>query len=456
MRIKFLDLQEWAEESELELITNPDGVSKDKKMSKDGLYSETIFGRMYGDSALYTCNCGKMHGKFHLGVICDGCESVVEKKGSVIKKFGGIHFGEDNYLMNPFFYTLFEKKIFGKMIMDRIAGFEGKLDIDGNIEYEDGPVTEFSSFYNKGMEWISNNFTAIWAVAKDVALRKGQMDFVKLVEDNWDFIFLNFMPVFSHRLRPAILIGEKLTFDKINNHYLQLMTLSNSLQSIGEGRELNKIPLMFEMQKAMNLIHDRIIDTISGKTGYIRNSLIGNRLNFTSRTVIVPLEYGHDIDEVHIPYLSALELFKFHIMNVLVRTQGLSQVEALREWTKASTKFSRRIYEIIKSFVEAGSTVLINRNPSISIGSILFMRLTHVKEDITDLTMSLPNNILKLIGGDFDGDVLSIYLVLDEDYKVYFEKFNPKHLVLSPNDGHFNSFLALDKDHVLGLSTLTS
>jgi DNA-directed RNA polymerase beta' subunit len=455
MKLEFINIQDYGQDNDLQLITNVDSVNKDKKMAIDGLYSEKIFGKMYGDSATYNCKCGKLQGKFHLNSICDACKSPVEKKDSIIKKFGAIYFGDENYLINPFFYLLFEKKIFGKVIIDKIAGFEGKLDIDGNIEYEDGPVSEFSHFYNKGIEWLIDNFTEVWTVAKNVALKKGQMDYVKLVEDNIDNLFISYLPVFSHRLRPAILINEKLTFDKINNHYLQLVSLANSLQGIKDGKELNKIPLMFEMQKTINLIHDRIIDIVSGKTGFIRSNLIGNRLNFNSRMVIVPLEAGFDIDEIHIPYLAGLELYKFHIMNILVKTHSMSQVDALKEWTKASVKFSRRIYEIMNSFINAGANVLINRNPSISIGSILFMRLTHIKEDITDMTMSVPNNILKLVGGDFDGDVLALYLVLDNQYKKYFEAFNPKHLVLSPNDGHFNHFLALDKDHCLGLTSLT-
>jgi hypothetical protein len=402
MKLEFLDLQAWAESADLPLITNTDSVAKDKKMTADGLYSSTIYGSMYGDSATISCKCGKVHGKFHIKSRCKECDTLVEKRSSVINKFGAIYF-EDNYIINPFFYLLFEKKIFGKPIIDKISGFEGKLDIDGNIEYEDGPTSEFSGFYNKGIEWLIDNFTKVWKVAKNVALKKGQMEYVKLVEDNWDKLFINFIPVFSHRLRPAILINEKLTFDKINNHYLQLLSLSNSLQTVKDGKELNKIPMLFEIQKTANMIHDRVIDIISSKTGFIRSSLIGNRLNFTSRCVIVPLEAGFDIDEVHLPYLAGLELFKFHIMNILVKTHSMSQVDALKEWTKASIKFNRRIYEIMKSFIENDTRVIINRNPSISIGSILYMRLTYIKEDITDMTMSVPNNILKLVGGDFDG-----------------------------------------------------
>jgi DNA-directed RNA polymerase beta' subunit len=448
-------MDEWAESQELQLITSTEGVTRDKKWAEDGLYSEKIFGKMYGDSTTHQCVCGKLHGRFNMGDFCKVCKSEVTRRDSIIKRFGAISFGEF-YLISPFFYQMFQK-IFGKTVLEKILAFEGKLDVDGNIEYLE-QTGELNEFYGKGVEFFIDNFKKIYKAVRPLAVKKGHELYLELIDENYDKIFINFFPVFSHRLRPAIVVGERLSFDKMNNHYLQLISLSNTLQDTGESNKaINRIPLLFEMQQAVNVIYDRVIDTVSGKNGFIRSSLVGNRVNHSSRCVIVPLESGYAIDEVHLPYLACIELYKFHILNVLVATQGMSYIEALKEWYKATTRFSRRIYEIMRSLIErgTGARVLINRNPTISIGSILLMRLTHIKEDITDMTMSLSNNVLKFLGGDYDGDVLSIFLVLDEQFKKHFEMFNPKRFVLSPNDGHFNHFLSLDKDHMLGLTTLT-
>jgi DNA-directed RNA polymerase beta' subunit len=454
MRIEFLDMPAWANSRGLQLITNVEGWGRDKKWTPDGLYSERIFGRMYGDSSAYACACGAMHGRFNQGQVCFDCNEEVIRREFAIKRFGAIHFGGE-YLISPFFYTVLQK-IFGKTTLEKIIAFDGKLDADGNLTPSGESTGDLAEYHGRGIAWFIDNFEEAYSAAKPAAIKRGLGSYIELIDGNIQHLFIGFMPVFSHRLRPAIVVGDKLSFDKINNYYTQLVALSNTLREVGDGRDINKIPLLVEMQRTINAIYDRVIEAISGKTGFIRNGLVGNRVNFSSRMVIVPLEAGHDIDEVHLPYLTVLELYKFHILNVLQRNQNMSYVEALREWNKATTKFSRRVYEIMKSLIErgTGSRVLVNRNPTISVGSILYMRLTKIKEDMTDLTMSISNNVLKFLGGDFDGDVLSVFLVLDEQYKKHFEPFNPKRFVVSPNDGQFNHFLALERDHALGLTTL--
>lgn len=99
--------------------------------------------------------------------------------------------------------------------------------------------------------------------------------------------------------------------------------------------------------------------------------------------------------------------------------------------------------------------MLLNRNPTISYGSILYLRVAGVKPNITDSTMSLHNNILTCLAGDYDGDVLNLISVKDKSTRELFKSvFSPIHLIIDPNNGRFNNALNMERDQVLGMNSL--
>ena len=127
-----------------------------------------------------------------------------------------------------------------------------------------------------------------------------------------------------------------------------------------------------------------------------------NRVNFSSRCVIVPLIGNYKINEVVLPYSVVMSFYKFEIINLITKLDKCSLSEALDKWNRGSEKFDRRMYLIMKHLIDntpGGLRVLINRNPSLALGSILQMRIVDVKEDYNDLTMSIPVNILGVLAG---------------------------------------------------------
>jgi len=122
-------------------------------------------------------------------------------------------------------------------------------------------------------------------------------------------------------------------------------------------------------------------------------------------------------------------------------------------WSESLTYFNNDLYDkIIQPMLNKGNLkVLLNRNPTISFGSILSLRLTSIKKDIEDYTMSISNNLLPILGGDYDGDTLNIIAIMDEKFKKFFEPLNPKNMLLNVNDGFFNSAFSLDNEQILGL-----
>lgn len=86
---------------------------------------------------------------------------------------------------------------------------------------------------------------------------------------------------------------------------------------------------------------------------------------------------------------------------------------------------------------------------------MLYLRIADVKKDYSDVTMSISNNILTPLAGDYDGDVLNLISIKDKSTREIFKRvFSPIHLVIDPNNGNFNNNLNLERDQVLGMNSL--
>jgi len=83
----------------------------------------------------------------------------------------------------------------------------------------------------------------------------------------------------------------------------------------------------------------------------------------------------------------------------------IPQAEAWHMWDKATVIFDPMIYKIMQYMITKRNVIVeIKRNPTINYGSQLCMRIARVSSDISDHTMALPENILKVLNADFDGE----------------------------------------------------
>jgi methenyltetrahydromethanopterin cyclohydrolase len=180
------------------------------------------------------------------------------------------------------------------------------------------------------------------------------------------------------------------------------------------------------------------------------------RINFSARNIISPARSGYKIDEIVLPYMTFLYLYKLEIMNVLVRVKNIKFNEAEKVWYNATLSLDEEVYMVMKKMItdeEVG--ILLNRNPTISYGSILYLKVAGIKHSYEDMTMSIHNGILSLLSGDYDGDVLNVVSLKDVEMKTIFrEVFSPISLMIDSNTGHFNEALNLERDQVLGLNNL--
>ena len=158
----------------------------------------------------------------------------------------------------------------------------------------------------------------------------------------------------------------------------------------------------------VDVLYSEIIDIIKGKKGNIR-TLFGGRCNFTSRDVIIA-DPTLRIDQIRLPYSALIELLQQSIINILVKTYNVSYSDAYDRWYHANLKKDKTIIAIIESIIQNstpehyGIPVIINRNPSLGLGSLLQMYCVGISDptDKFEYVMQLPLQILPLLNADFD------------------------------------------------------
>ena len=387
------------------VITNPEIVGKDNEFLPDGLYSELIFGANNSNfEHLYSCNCGNLYGKFYEGLTCPDCNSEVIEFDSLINRLGWIDIAPHR-IFTPYFWILVQKVI-GETALNKIVSVQPKVDINGNeiIEQND-------KFIGYGFQYLVNNIEEVLKVYT----KADKQSYTDFILDNLDKCFLDKLPVISTKLRPARLNGEELQYDKINNFYRRIMISNETLRSLeqNECTDGTVNPLLHTVQTMMNEIGKSLFSALSGKGGWFRNNFLANRLCFSSRSVITPFDSSFSLDEIHLPYYSCLELFKLHIVNILVKKNRCTYTKALNKWHRALTVYDHSIVNIVQEEIidksyfttsegkkRRGYHMLINRNPTINKGSILMVRVTKIKTDMSDLTMSMHNLLLPMLAGD--------------------------------------------------------
>jgi hypothetical protein len=271
-----------------------------------------------------------------------------------------------------------------------------------------------------------------------------------------DEVFTDKIPVISIVLRPAMRTADGLKLDELNNVYINILKNVEILNDEVNLTEIIRDITVELIQAEYFQLSTKIMDNIKSKSGLIRNQIMGTRVNFSARNIISPAKAGYKVDEIVLPYLTFLYLYKLEIVNIVSRIKGISLFEAEEVWHKASLKVDQEVYKVMKKIItdeEIG--ILLNRNPTISYGSMLYLRVAGIKDDYEDWTMSIHNGILSLLAGDYDGDVLNVISLKDSEMKeVFREVFSPVSLIIDSNNGKFNTALNLERDQVLGLSNL--
>ena len=441
------------------IIDSPKSIKKDIKL-QSGIFSNRFGSTLQDvDSFIdrYRCDCGLTKGAINHGMTCDSCHTIVKYRDDDMSIFGWIVLKEPYHIIHPNLYRSLEAFI-GAARLERIL--EPKIDVDSDgkeIKRDISGLKKEEIFRNIGIPEFEERFDEI--MDHYLKIYPHKKNYYDDIMAHKDILFTRSIPVFTSLLRPTKLDNSgSLKYEKTNENYNLLSSLvfncNNDRLSIYRKKK-DKYSILYDIQVQFNAIYDELKNILAKKKGDIRSSL-GGRYAFSSRSIITQ---GPELkpDQVKLPYHGLCELLQQVIINILVKTYMFSYAEAWKKWYKAQLGFDKIVYNIIDGLIkdsDGGLPVLINRNPTIAFGGILFMRCVGIN---INYTMSIPLQILPLLAADFDGDSLNILYLYNKDFIDTAENvISPRQMFISKNDGRCNFDMIHSRDTIINANALKS
>jgi hypothetical protein len=431
----------------------------------------------------FSCECGYLHARFYNGMICEKCGTICKSQyGADITRVGWIDIAPF-CIITPNAYELIAKVV-GSKNLQKILEYMITIDIDGNLgeavipdEAEEEERHQYSrrkptkppiAFANAGMMNFRDNFETIISYYAD--LRKNFNDDARYLIEHRNNVFSSKIPVSSIYLRPTFTSSKKrsVSFDRINAKYVKILSDASLLhramkKDVDMKRALNVI---FDIQTSLNELYVlNIRSKLSGKNKLIRGSILGNRMNFSSRMVIRSFVGPYSgIGKVEISYKAFFELNVLEIINALMRGYGDSRFTTLTVYEVM--EYVRRcqykdeidpfIWDIIQLFLKKRpcNPLLANRPPTMNIGSIQAFDITRVTPNAKNKTLGMPLSSLTNFDGDYDGDTLSCYAPKEKCIiEAMMKGISPRRLIIDRTGSTqlFSAGFGLIKDEITTL-----
>lgn len=445
------------------VINTVQGSLKKNLKDPNSIFS-TRYGQMLQDinpfADRYKCDCGFLTSRIHAGIKCHVCNTKVKYVDDDFGYFGWMVLKDPYYIIHPNIYKSIEAFI-GQKILTNILIPVDKKDENG-FSIEDIKAPDDEPFFGIGMMEFKDRYLEILEYYRKKSNSKKEDYYRDLLEVK-DITFTQSIPVYTTHLRPFKPDASSFHYEDTNEKYTMMsklvLDINNDTLKIHRKKKQKK-QLLYDLHIKLQELYKLIEEIISGKRGEIRKCF-GGRYNFTSRSVIGP-DPSLRIDEVYLPYVALVELMQQTIVNLLQKSYNISYADAYSIWKKAQSTRDERVYQIIKGIINdpmlnvngrRGIPILINRNPTIAYGGILQMFVVGINDSYT---MSLPNQILPLLAGDYDGDVLNILYIINKSfYNASFKVLNPRNrMYVSANDGKFNNDVNHTKDTLINLNSL--
>lgn len=375
-----LKLLNWDEEYKKDRILgkcfriNQKAFEKDEKLPY-GSHSP-LFGTDWEDddafSDRYRCKCGEMVGTVYEGETCPICKEKVKFIDVRLDFFGWMVL-DNHKIIQPSYYEILARVI-GKNELKDIISYELKINRNGISNFEYDPKHPYK---NIGLVEFRKRFIEILCFYKKKKKDK-KKDF-RFLLNNIDSVFASAIPVFSSELRPLIFKGENMQYSDIDKIYNPIFSQISSINKISSSKKKQNSPDIIyklgKLQERIQKLREKVFESINQKDGHIRDQIMGGRINYSARNVIIP-DPSLEADEVIMGYMCFMELFKSQIICRLSKLMNITESTAYNEWCLATLTFSPVIYEIMKSIIkETKPMILLNRNPTeFTVGYIVICR----------------------------------------------------------------------------------
>lgn len=436
------------------LVIDPVETILDDERTKS-LYGvqSPLFGTSYDDEQSfierYRCECGAFKSRLFEGETCPFCGTKVEYRDTNIKMTAWISLG-NNRIISPYYFNLLRDNI-GKNVFSDIINMKRKISLDGEVEklneedYSDIKIT--SPFMGIGTMEFYERFEEI--INYFISKKKKKKEVFENILKQKYCVFTSHIPVVSTKLRPQAKTSDTFYFSSVDK-------LVNTIYSITEklltANEVEKPLMINRIQYKVNNMWDIYFEEFTGKNGLIRGDILGGSLNFTARNVIVPDPTLRD-NELSLSYNTFLEIFKYKIIYYIMKVDGITLSKAYNIWSRANV-FNPKVYEIMKYMIEKDKVkVLINRNPTLNFYSMLLMTIRDVIKSDMDYNMATPLGILRGLNADFDGDILNIIAMINQEIAYMFRKFDPiQRMIIARDTGMLNDYFNIEKSQLINLN----
>ena len=441
-------------------VTKPETINyRTFKPERDGLFCAKIFGPVTD----WECLCGKYKRMKHRGVICDKCGVEVTQAKVRRERLGHIT------LATPVSHVWFFKGLpsrIGHLLdislreLERVLYFEAYVVIEpGDTEFKENQLLTEEQ-YRKAREEHGSKFRAqMGAEAIKELLKRANIEELSLelrakmrsetsaqktlkfakrlkVVDSFrrstnrpEWMILDVIPVIPPELRPLVpLDGGRFATSDLNDLYRRVINRNNRLKKLMELRAPDVIIRNEKrmLQEAVDALFDNgrrgrvlrgannrplksLSDTLKGKQGRFRQNLLGKRVDYSGRSVIV---VGPELKlhQCGLPKKMALELFKPFIYNKLEERGLVATIKQAKEMVE---QHEPEVWDILEEVIRQ-HPVLLNRAPTLHrLGIQAFEPVL-----VEGKAIRIHPLVCTAFNADFDGDQMAVHVPLSPDAQI--------------------------------------
>ena len=465
------------------------------KPERDGLFCSKIFGPIKD----YECNCGKYKRMKHRGIVCEKCGVEVIQSKVRRERMGHIELAAP--VAHIWFLKCLPSKV-GNLLdltlkeLERVLYFENYIVIDpGDTPLEKGMLLSDEQFQQARADYGDRFQAGIGAEAIQQMLKELKLDELSQVlrvemmstrseakrkklakrlkiidafresKNRPEWTIMDVIPVLPPDLRPLVpLDGGRFATSDLNDLYRRVINRNNRLKRL---LELNAPDIIVRnekrmLQEAVDVLFDNgrrgkvvtgankrpfksLSDMLKGKQGRFRQNLLGKRVDYSGRSVIV---VGPDLrlHQCGLPKKMALELFKPFIYNKLDEKGLVTTIKSAKKMVERETpEVWDALDEVVKEYC-----ILLNRAPTLHrLGIQAFEPIL-----IEGKAIQLHPLVCTAFNADFDGDQMAVHVPLSIEAQV-----EARVLMMSTNNilspGHGDPIIVPSQDIVLGLYYMT-
>lgn len=424
------------------------------KPEKGGLFCEKIF----GPTRDWECACGKYKKIKHKGIVCDRCG--VEVTISKVRRERMAHIELAVPVVHIWFFKTMPSRIgnilgMSAMDLERVIYYEEYVVVDpGRTTLERKQLLSDSEYREAQEKWGSDAFVArmggeairdilekedlnaLVVELKDKLRKTKSMQArmklakrLKIVEsftfspNRPDWMVMSCVPVIPPDLRPLVpLDGGRFATSDLNDLYRRVINRNNRLKAIlklktpdvivrNEKRMLQEaVDALFDngrhghpVMGAGNRPLKSLSEMLKGKQGRFRQNLLGKRVDYSGRSVIV---VGPELrfNQCGLPKQMALELFEPFIVK---RLKDLNYVYTIRSAKKMIQKRAPEVWDVLEEIIK-GHPILLNRAPTLHRLGIQAFEPTLIEGK----AIRIHPLVCTAFNADFDGDQMAVHIPL--------------------------------------------